>query len=88
MTAEEEALAECVSGVRDRVVLEVVSDADATGFVIPPNREGGPYRGRGDTDFVCGGCRKLVAAGIRPGMFRNFVFACGCCGNLNRVPSV
>ena len=87
MTPEEEALAGCRSLVRDRVVLEVVSDAEATGFVIPPHREGSPYRGRGDTDFLCGGCQRLVAGGILPGMFRNFVFACGCCGNLNRVPS-
>ncbi len=69
---------------RRRMVLQVVPDYDCRGFVIPHHEGRASYRGSGAADYACGACGWLLAVGVRPGMFRSFVFACRC-GALNAV---
>jgi len=72
---------------RERVTLEVVEPAEATGIVIPRGAEASPWlRGKGRVDYACGGCGELIAIGARPGAFQSLLFACAC-GALNRVSS-
>lgn len=45
-----------------------------------------PYaviRGSSDTDYLCGGCRTTVAAGVDRGQIINLVFKCLSCGSYN-----
>jgi hypothetical protein len=73
-------------GPRQRVVLEVVDHAQLRGFVVPARPEGGPaFRGMGAVDYACGQCARLLAIGVRRGLFMTLVFRCGC-GAMNRVP--
>jgi hypothetical protein len=70
---------------RRRVALREVEPGQAQGFVVPYERDGAvAYRGVGGTDYACGGCGRLLAVGVHPGMFQGFVFACGC-GALNQL---
>ena len=71
--------------LRRKLVLKVVRPDEARGLVIPPRGGGVGYRGRGGTDYACGGCGILLAIGVRAGMFQSLVFACAC-GALNQVP--
>ncbi|MFL5302069.1 MAG: hypothetical protein ACJ79R_17170 [Anaeromyxobacteraceae bacterium] len=72
-------------GSRARYVLQVAEGGETAGFVVPTRREGTViYRGLGPADYACGGCGRVLAAGVRPGMFRSLVFSCEC-GALNRV---
>ncbi len=70
--------------LRTRFTLKVVDAAEARGFIIPHQDGAASYRGCGSGDYACGGCGRLLAIGVRPGMFQSFVFACGC-GALNQV---
>ncbi len=70
--------------LRSRIVLRVVEPGDAMGFVIPHQAGSAAFRGSGGADYACGGCGRLLAIGVRPGMFQSFVFACAC-GSLNQV---
>ena len=72
------------ASLRERVALHPVDLADAAGLIIPSNRSA-MYRGWGDVDYVCGTCGALLCIGVRRGLFRALLFACGC-GALNRVP--
>ena len=70
---------------RQRIVLEVVSSSDARGLLVAPGADGSVlFHGPGDADYACGRCGRLLAIGIRPGMFQRFVFAC-VCGAVNQV---
>ena len=70
---------------RARYVLRVAEGGETAGFVLPTRRHGTViYRGLGPADYACGDCGRLLAAGVRPGMFRSLVFSC-VCGALNRV---
>jgi hypothetical protein len=71
--------------LRRKLVLKVVRPDEARGLVIPPRGGRIGYRGRGATDYACGGCGVLLAIGVTAGMFQSFIFACGC-GTLNQVP--
>ena len=72
--------------VRRRIVLEVVEQGEATGFVIPRHASDQVmYRGEGEADYTCGCCGHMLAIGVREGLFPTLVFACGC-GALNKVP--
>ena len=76
-----------VRAARQRVVMRVLEAHQATGFVIPPPRAGSVLcRGLGCEDYACGDCGRLLAIGMRPGVFARFVFACGC-GAWNQLPS-
>jgi hypothetical protein len=73
-------------GVRQRVVLQTVELGQVSGSVIPSHRHGSvPYRGRGNVDYSCGRCERLLAIGAWPGTFQTVLLACGC-GALNKVP--
>lgn len=41
--------------------------------------------GGSDTDYICGGCRTTVAAGVDRGQVKNIVFKCLSCGSYNIV---
>lgn len=72
---------------RERLILELVDDDATRGFAVQAHSEGGPaFRGSGDIDYACGRCRRLLAIGMRQGVFRSYLFRCAC-GALNRVPS-
>jgi len=69
---------------RERVVLEIVEDDASRGFAVPARDDGAPaFRGMGDLDYVCGRCTRLLAIGVRPGVFSSLVLRCQC-GALNR----
>jgi len=70
--------------IRDRIVLRIVESGERPGFIIPHRDGGATFRGHGSADYACGNCGLLLAIGVRPGMFRSFVFACGC-GGLNAL---
>jgi hypothetical protein len=70
--------------LRTRLALDVVDAREARGFLIPHQAGGASFRGGGSADYACGTCGALLAIGVRPGMFRTFVFACSC-GALNQV---
>ncbi len=53
--------------------------------MIPFQHDGSAaYRGLGRSDYACGACGRLLAVGVRAGMFQGLAFACGC-GALNQV---
>lgn len=46
--------------------------------------EGAPlFRGDGPLDFVCGGCREVLIAGVEQGQVRSIVIRCPACGCYN-----
>jgi hypothetical protein len=71
--------------LRRKLFLRVVRPEEARGLVIPPRGGRIGYRGRGGTDYACGGCGVLLAIGVTAGMFQSLIFACAC-GALNQVP--
>lgn len=42
-------------------------------------------RGKGDTDYVCAGCDRVIAESIVPGEIDTFVFECSSCGASNEA---
>jgi hypothetical protein len=42
-------------------------------------------RGRGDIDYVCAGCDRVIAKNIKPGEIKNLVFECSGCGTENQI---
>jgi hypothetical protein len=43
------------------------------------------FSGGGETDYICGGCRTTLAAGVGRGQVINIVFKCLRCGSYNIV---
>jgi hypothetical protein len=43
-------------------------------------------RGKGDTDYICAGCDRVIAEKIVLGEIKNLVFECSSCGTSNEVP--
>lgn len=43
-------------------------------------------RGRGDTTYLCGGCKARVLENVGPAEFRGFIVKCWKCGQHNEVP--
>jgi hypothetical protein len=65
-----------------------VLHAPADGFVDPPPGSARPlFRGNGDTDYLCGHCNSVIAAGMAPGE-RVIVDTaiCAACGAENEFP--
>jgi hypothetical protein len=85
MDTEQTPHREMISHIRRKLLLRVVRPEEARGLLIPPRGGGVRYRGRGGTDYACGGCGLLLAIGVRAGTFQSLVFACSC-GALNQVP--
>ncbi len=69
---------------RERLQLRLVERGEHSGFVIPHHDGAAVYRGTGPADYACGRCAKLLAVGVRRGMFRTLIFAC-VCGAMNVV---
>lgn len=44
------------------------------------------FRGKGDVDYICGGCGTLIAEKVRRGQIRNIVVRCPECGQYNEFP--
>lgn len=42
-------------------------------------------KGGGDTDYVCGACRAILASQVNRGQLVNLVFKCINCGSFNVV---
>jgi hypothetical protein len=65
-----------------------VTRAAADGFADPPPGSARPlFRGNGDTDYLCGNCDAVIAAGMAPGE-RVIVdtAVCAACGSENEFP--
>jgi hypothetical protein len=72
--------------LRQRLVLDVVDREPAAGFEVPPRGDGSPaFRGPGALDYACGRCARLLAIGVRRGVFAGFLWRCAC-GATNRAP--
>jgi hypothetical protein len=73
--------------VRTRRALEVLPNPHTAYFWIVGCRlDGQPvFRGRWDTDYLCGACGAALCEGVKDGMMAQLWFECSC-GALNRVP--
>jgi len=70
---------------RETLALELV-EHHRSPFTVPARHDGGPaFHGIGKLDYACGRCARLLAIGVRPGVFARLVFGCAC-GAMNRVP--
>jgi hypothetical protein len=73
--------------VRQRLVLELLERDTPEHFAVPPREDGSPaFRGPGALDYACGRCSRLLAIGVRRGVFASLVWRCAC-GAANRIPS-
>ncbi|MGL6170816.1 MAG: hypothetical protein ACRC1S_02830 [Vibrio sp.] len=43
------------------------------------------FSGEGDTDYLCGGCRTVLASKMSQGQVKSLVFKCGKCKSYNAV---
>jgi len=72
---------------RERLVLDLVEHEPSAGLAVPPREDGSPaFRGPGGLDYACGRCARLLAIGVRRGVFASLVWRCAC-GATNRIPS-
>jgi hypothetical protein len=73
--------------LRQRLVLELVDHEPSDRFAVPPREDGSPvFRGPGAIDYACGRCARLLAIGVRRGLFASLMWRCAC-GATNRTPS-
>lgn len=42
-------------------------------------------KGDGDTNYICGCCKKIICEKVKRGQIANLVFKCANCGSFNRV---
>jgi hypothetical protein len=45
----------------------------------------GRGEGKGDTDYLCGGCGVVVVRSVPAGSIRNIVFHCASCGTYSEI---
>ncbi|AWG78435.1 hypothetical protein BJL74_22660 [Vibrio parahaemolyticus] len=70
------------------IIPEPKSNTAAVLIRQPNFAEMEPYlvmSGGGDTDYLCGGCRVVLASQISQGQVKSLVFKCGKCHSYNAV---
>ena len=69
-----------------RIKLKVIRGPTAPGPWMAPAGAGPLLTGTGDTDYLCGSCEFVIAAGIGPAQrFASMETDCPCCGAVNEV---